>query len=308
MHLIEEKFVTAKTSEILAVASGKGGVGKTCFAVNLAVEIARRGWRTILLDADLSCSNVETVLGMQCEVRLDDFFCQKGAKNLDAIIQATPYENLRIIPGTSGLLDVANPNYQQKNALIRELHKLGADIILVDLDAGAHLNTLDFFLAAPDSGILVINPERTSIDNAFKFLRAALFRRITRFYNSPEIALLLRRCESLAEFIDSIKCSEFLEDEIREQMVAEMMTLAGSMQPRIVVNKANNVYEAKIAANILSKYARTYLLIEPELLGHVYIDSHVTEAVNSGMPFVVGQPKRKISMCIADMANRLGYF
>jgi len=87
-----------------------------------------------------------------------------------------------------------------------------------------------------------------------------------------------------------------------------MTTLAQSMRPRIVVNKANNVYEAKIATNILCKHVRQHLMIEPELLGHLYIDRHVTEAVNSGTPFVVGQPGRKISACIADMANRLGYF
>ncbi len=308
LHLIDEKFLPAQSSEILAIGSGKGGVGKTCFAVNLAIEIARRGWRTVLLDADLSCSNVEAVLGMQCETRLDEFFCQKGAKTLDGVLHDTIYENLQLIPGTSGLLDVANPRYQLKTALIRELRKLGADLILVDLDAGAHFDTLDFFLLAPDSGVLVINPERTSIDNAFKFLRAALFRRITRFYNSTEVALLLKRCESFSEFVDCVRDSDYLEEETRDQVVVEMTTLAQSMRPRIVVNKANNVYEAKIATNILCKHVRQHLMIEPELLGHLYIDRHVTEAVNSGTPFVVGQPGRKISACIADMANRLGYF
>ena len=308
MHLIEEKFLPVRSSEILAVGGGKGGVGKTCFAVNLAIEIARRGWKTVLLDADLSCANVETLLGIQCDTRLDEFFCQKGAKNLEAIIHDTGYDNLRVIPGTSGLLDVANPRYQLKVALIRELRKLGADLVVVDLDAGAHLNTLDFFLLAEDSGILVITPERTSIDNAFKFLRAALFRRITRFYNSPEVGLLLKRCESLDEFVESVRNSDLLEDEIRDQVVAEVTTLAQSMCPRIVVNKANNVYEAKIAANILCKHVRQHLMIDPELLGHLYFDQHVTEAVNLSTPFVIGQPKRKISACIADMANRLGYF
>jgi len=308
VHLIEEQHMPAAGSDILVIGGGKGGVGKTCFAVNLAIEIARRGWRTVLLDADLSCSNVETVLGVECDTRLDDFFYQKGAKSLEYVIRDTAYENLRLIPGTSGLLDVANPRYQLKVALIRELRKLGADLVLVDLDAGAHLNTLDFFLLAADSGVLVITPERTSIDNAFKFLRAALFRRVTRFYNSAEVGLLLKRCESLSEFIACVRESHALEDETREQVIEEMSALARSMRPRIVVNKAANVYEAKIAANILSKHVRQHLMIEPELLGHLYFDQHVSEAVNSGMPFVIGQPHRKISACIADMANRLGYF
>ncbi len=308
MHLIEEQYVPAEGAEILVVGGGKGGVGKTCFAVNLAIEIARRGWRTVLLDADLSCSNVEAVLGIECDTHLDDFFYQKGAKTLDHVIRDTAYENLRLVPGTSGLLDVANPRYQLKEALIRELRKLGADLVMIDLDAGAHLNTLDFFLLAADSGVLVITPERTSIDNAFKFLRAVLFRRITRFYNSREVGLLLKRCQTLPDLIACVRESDILDLATREQVVGEMQALARSMRPRIVVNKANNVYEAKIAANILCKYARQQLMIEPELLGHLYFDQHVSETVNSGVPFVVGKPKRKISACIADMANRLGYF
>jgi MinD-like ATPase involved in chromosome partitioning or flagellar assembly len=75
-----------------------------------------------------------------------------------------------------------------------------------------------------------------------------------------------------------------------------------------VVSKAANAYEAKIAANILAKYTRQHLCIEPDPLGFVYFDKYVSEAINSGVPFVVGEPQRKISGCIVDMANRLGYF
>ncbi|MFO7976833.1 MAG: P-loop NTPase, partial [Candidatus Hydrogenedentota bacterium] len=192
MHLIEEQSIARpqrKVPEVLVVGGGKGGAGKTCFASNLAVEVSRRGWRVIIVDADLSCSNVETVLGTRSERKLDDFFYQRGGKNLKRIVCETQYDNLMIISGTTGLLDVANPKYQQKVALIRELKALEADLIIVDLDAGAHLNTLDFFLMTETNGILVVTPEKTSIDNAFKFLRASLFRRVERFYQSPELAL-----------------------------------------------------------------------------------------------------------------------
>ena len=84
--------------------------------------------------------------------------------------------------------------------------------------------------------------------------------------------------------------------------------LARAFRPRIVVSKANNAYEARIAANILSKYAQQHLSIEPDNLGFVYFDKYVSEAINSGVPFVVAEPRRKISGCIVDMANRLGYF
>ena len=283
-------------------------MGKTCFSVNIAVEIARKGWRVILVDADLSCSNIETVLGARCDTRLDDFFYQKGSKDLHRILCPTQFDNLKLIPGTTGLLDVANPRYQQKVALIRELQQLDADIIIVDLDAGAHLNTLDFFLLTDTNGVLVITPERTSIDNAFKFLRAALFRRIERFYQSPEVALLLKRTESLRDFLKAVRESSVFEEQQLKHVCGEMTALAKAIRPKIVVNRANNPYEAQIAANILCKCARQQLMIEPETLGFMYFDHCVSEAVNSGVPFVVGFPKQKISACIADIATRLGFF
>ena len=294
--------------EILVVGGGKGGVGKTCVAVNLSVEIARKGWRVVLVDADLSCSNVEMVLGTRSQSCLDDFFYAKGRKDLHPILCDTPYENLRLIPGTTGLIEVANPRYQKKQALIRELHQLNADLVIIDLDAGAHLNTLDFFLIAETNGLLVVTPERTSIDNAFKFLRAALFRRIERFYQAPEVAVLLKRTESLPEFLEGLRESEFLSPEAKKTICGEIVSIARSIKPKIVINRARNAYEAQIAFNILRKHARNDLLIEPVNLGFLYFDPCVQEAVNSGKPFIVGFPEQKLSACFADVANRLGYF
>ncbi len=120
--------------------------------------------------------------------------------------------------------------------------------------------------------------------------------------------MLLKRNQCLDDFIASVRDSERFEDGVREQVVTELLKLAHSFRPRIVVNKTTNAYEAKIAANILSKYARQMLHIEPENLGHVYFDKCVSEAVNSGIPFIVSRPRLKISGCISDVANRLGYF
>lgn len=308
MHLSEEHCVPRVKPEIMAVGGGKGGVGKTCLAVNVAIEIARRGWRVVLFDADLSCSNVETIMGFRAERRVDDFFHQRGTKTLDTVLSDTPYENLRLLAGATGLLDVANPRYQQKSALIRELQRIDAHVIIIDLDAGAHLNTLDFFLTAETNGFLVITPERTSIDSAYKFLRAALFRRIERFYQSPDVAVLLRRNQTLAEFLACIRAMDGFDEGLRESICEEISGLAWAFRPKIIVNKANNAYEARIASNILSKYARQYLAVEPDNLGFVYFDKGVSDAVNSGTPFVINRPRGRATGCITDIANRLGFF
>lgn len=293
---------------IMVVGGGKGGVGKTCIAVNLAVEIARRGWRVVLVDADLSCSNVEMVLGVRPESKLDSFFLAKGRKDLAPLLCNTAYPNLRIVPGTSGLLEVANPRFQKKQAFIRELKQLDADLVILDLDAGAHLNTLDFFLLADSHGIMVITPEKTSIDNAFKFLRAALFRRIERFYQTQDVALLLNRTETLPDFLAKLHAADFLSPEQRRVISGEIVAIARSFRPKVIVNRARNAYEAQIANNILRKFARTELLVETVPMGYLCFDQAVQEAVNSSEPFVVRFPDQTLSACIADVANRLGYF
>ena len=303
----DAQFAPGVEPDLLVIGGGKGGVGKTCLAVNLAVHVAQKGWRTVLVDADLSCSNVETVLGVEGVQRLDDFFLSKGRKSLEPILCDTHFENLRFVPGTTGLLDVANPRYQQKQAFIRELRQLQADLVIIDLDAGAHLNTLDIFLLAETNGILVLTPEKTSIDNAFKFLRAALYRRIERFYQSQDVALLLKRTETLPAFLACLSKAEAFERSTRDTLCSEILALAHSIRPHIVVNRARNSYEAQIAANIFCKHARRDLEIEPHYLGHLAFDPCVQDAINSSQPFVVSHADSPIAGCVADVATRLGY-
>ena len=97
------------------------------------------------------------------------------------------------------------------------------------------------------------------------------------------------------------------EPSTRKQVCGELVAIAKSMKPKVVVNRARNAYEAQIACNILSKYARQELMIHPENLGFVFFDKCVTETINCGTPFVVSHPRSKIAGCIADISNRLGY-
>ncbi len=299
--------VPRREPELMVVGGGKGGVGKTCFSVNAAVEIGRKGWKVVLVDADLSCSNLETMLGQRAEKRLDDFFHQRGRKNLEPIVSKTKYENLSVVPGTTGLVEVANPKFQQKAALLRELRKLDADLVIIDLDAGAHLDTLDFFLQTESNGVVVITPEKTSVDNCFKFLRATLFRKIERFYRSPEVAQVLKRKETLGDLLESIRSIEDFETSMKNRLCGEIIALAQSFRPQIVVNRAKNEVEARGTANVLIKYLRQLLMIEAEMLGHVVFDTIVPQSVNSGVPFVASHPREPVARCVVDIVNRMGY-
>ena len=119
--------------------------------------------------------------------------------------------------------------------------------------------------------------------------------------------MLLKRNETLPDFIECVQSAGCFDDATKTQVCGEIVALARSLRPRIVVNKARNAYEAQIASNILAKYLRQHLRMDAEHFGFVYFDKCVSDAVNAGVPFVVSHPKQKISVCIADMANRLGF-
>ncbi|HEY1101659.1 MAG TPA: P-loop NTPase, partial [Myxococcota bacterium] len=166
----------ARSGRIVAVGGGKGGVGKTLVATNLALALARQQRRVLLVDADLGGANAHTVLGIAPPlVTLSDVISRKAA--IDDVAVGTPYPNLRFISGALDDIGAANPQHAQKMRLLRQLSHADTDVVVLDLGAGTSFNTLDFFLIA-HLGVLVVLPEPTSIENAYRFLKAAFFRRL----------------------------------------------------------------------------------------------------------------------------------
>ncbi|MEW5956487.1 MAG: MinD/ParA family protein [Chloroflexota bacterium] len=156
-------------SRVIAVASGKGGVGKTNLTVNLGLSLARRGLRVAILDADLGTANVDIVMGLQPRYHLQHVVT--GQKSLSEIIIKGPF-NLQIIPGASGLPDLADLPEPQREMLLRTLLVLdgAVDLLLIDTGAGVGRNVLQFILAAGEL-VLVTTPEPTSITDAYALIK-----------------------------------------------------------------------------------------------------------------------------------------
>ena len=159
--------------EIIAIGGGKGGTGKSFFASNLGVVLAKNNSRTLLIDADLGGANLHTCLGVQAPPYTLSDFVQSPSLRIEDVVVETPLRNLRLISGAQDILDIANPKYTQKVKLQRAIQSLDVEYIILDLGAGTTFNTLDFFLMA-DKGIVVVVPEPTSIENAYRFIKAAL--------------------------------------------------------------------------------------------------------------------------------------
>jgi flagellar biosynthesis protein FlhG len=203
------------TPTILAVGGGKGGAGKSVFSLIMAFWLARIGKRTILMDVDLGGANLHTLLGIKSPDRtLNDFLTRKFDKLEDICID-TSEKNLRLISGASDVLSMANPHFSQKIKLMTHLSRLDADYVVLDLGAGTSFNVLDFFLIAHKK-IIVLTPEPTSIQNAYIFVRNAVYRKLSRLSSKnpsldalikiamdPKNALKIRTIKELFQFIEA---------------------------------------------------------------------------------------------------------
>jgi flagellar biosynthesis protein FlhG len=162
---------------IVAIAGGKGGVGKSTVAANLALAIGRLGHRVALVDADLGAANLHTMMGaLRPKTSLAEFLDQE-VDTLDAVrLNVAP--NVDLIPGASRP-GSANLPAQQKLRLIRAIARLDADCILVDVGAGTSYTVVDL-VGAADLKLFVVAPQLPSLHNAYALLKACVHRVIRK--------------------------------------------------------------------------------------------------------------------------------
>ena len=155
---------------VVAITSGKGGVGKTNLAVNLAIALQKRGHRVLVIDADLGMANVDILLGAASRKHLLDLL--RPEVTLDDVIVRTPYD-IQYISGGSGIEKALEYDHAEKLLLQQKLADCAtrADLILVDTGAGLGRNVMDFILAA-DEVLLVTTPEPTSLTDAYAVMKA----------------------------------------------------------------------------------------------------------------------------------------
>ena len=156
------------TAKIITISSGKGGVGKTCTSVNLAVLLAQQGYKVCLFDADANLANVNIMLKLVPEYTLYDVI--SGQKSLNDI--TLDKAGINIIPGASGLTDFVSLTAEQQRRLLNTMRELKSkyDYLLIDNAAGINENVLSY-IKFSDYGIIVISPEPTSLTDAFALVR-----------------------------------------------------------------------------------------------------------------------------------------
>lgn len=159
----------ARQGQIIAVTSGKGGVGKSSIAVNMSIALASRGVRVTLVDVDLGLANADVLLNVQPRYTLSH--AVSGIRSLAELSIDGP-GGIRFIPGGSGLQDLANLSEFERQSVIAQLQKLRAstDIVVLDCGAGISQNVTSFALAA-DRIVVVTTPQPTSITDAYAMIK-----------------------------------------------------------------------------------------------------------------------------------------
>lgn len=184
-----ERIILNSRAKVIAVTSGKGGVGKTSITVNLAIALSQKGYRVIIIDADLGLSNVDVVFGIVPKYTLLDSV--NGERGILDILCDGP-SNIRFISGGSGVRELIHLDKNSLDAFIANMSLLDhiADYILIDTGAGLSDTVMNFVLSAEEV-LLVITPEPTSITDAY-----ALVKTVSHTKKDCVINVLINRADN----------------------------------------------------------------------------------------------------------------
>jgi flagellar biosynthesis protein FlhG len=291
-------------TQIYSIASGKGGVGKSFITANIGVLLAAQGQRVLLVDLDLGGPNLHTFFGLSNPRFGLNRFLSRKVKDLNQVALETRIPNLSIISSTDCSMEIANLEHAQKLKIEKAIKKLPYDQVLLDLGAGTHFNTLDFFLASNDN-LLVLTPEPTSVENAFRFIRTAYLRMIKRVlgrsvFNSILKEIVQRSGNGVAKLADMLKLfakRDAHKGRLLEQRLAEFRF-------HFVLNQFSTELNAAFGRRI-EKTCNRHFYSTFQFLGNISYDQRVHTAVFSRKLFVNEYPYTSTATDLQNITDKL---
>ncbi|PLX95476.1 MAG: MinD/ParA family protein [Desulfuromonas sp.] len=265
---------------LIPVGGGKGGVGKSLTAANLAAALAGLGKRTILLDLDLGGSNLYSYLGLpNSNPGIGDYLMTKEGTLADYQVD-TAYPGLSYIPGDGRTPFMANLSYAHKIKLAREIRRLEADYLIVDIGAGTSFNTIDYFSLAP-LGMLLTTPDTPSLMNMLAFLKSFLLRNIiARIKHIPQTEKLIRTIQrqTVSSALLTVDMIRKRLQEISPLAAREADLIIQTYRPRVVFNLADEAEDILVARPVESA-ALKQLSLRIDWFGLLFHDSQVRRSV-----------------------------
>jgi flagellar biosynthesis protein FlhG len=295
----------APRRQIWSLGGGKGGIGKSLLTASLGWQLARLGKRVVLVDADLGGANLHTCLGLPAPALTMGDFIRRRVGTIEEVAQETGCPGLRLISGASDFLSAANIKHQQKVRVLNRIRALDVDIVLIDLGAGTSFNILDFFLIS-DVGMLAVVPEPTSIENSYRFIKSALYRRLRE----------LAQTEAVREIVESaldpknpwgIRTPPDLLAAVEREAPGQSEPLKeaiSTFHPRFVVNQVRGPADIAIGHQLVTACTR-HLGIRATYAGFVDYDDTVWQCVRQRRLFMAAFPHCRAAEKVTRLARAL---
>ena len=275
-----------REGEIWAVGGGKGGTGKTFFTSSSGMHLARKGRNVVLVDMDIGGANLHSFFGIGRPLKSLTSFFEMGT-SLSDLATTTDQPGISLITGDVHSISSDKVTFSQKLKLFRQIMKLNAQNVIIDLGAGSHNNTLDTFLIA-DKMIVVLVPEVIAIENMYHFIKNALFRKIKKTlkdYGFKEIVQHIwdRRqsygITNLRELIDYLGESFSCIGTILDHEMA-------GFRIHLVLNMVRTNQDILLGASIKS-VMRKYLGVPILYSGHIEYNDAVWKSIRERRPFML---------------------
>lgn len=269
-------------AEILAIASGKGGVGKSFFAANLAMSMVNKGESVLLVDGDLGGANLHNFVGLKAPGKsLYNFIREKIP--IEDLILKTP-ANVDFIGGAGDILGMAHINNFEKLKILNYLKRTNYRYVVLDLGAGTSYNMIDFFNFS-EKKVLIMTSEPTSIENSYGFLKVSIYRKIEKYLQGDKrfenVCKKLRsRSMNYQKVADILEDLEYVDKVVREKVEQ----LISNYKAGIVLNMLKYKKELNIFYGF-ENVSKKYLSISIEKIGFIPYDISVSDSLKRLLPY-----------------------
>lgn len=275
---------------IIAIGGGKGGIGKSFVSSNLAVCLARLGRSVTVMDLDLGSANLHTCLGVQSpQLSLTDFLSGR-VRSLSDLSTPTEINSLHLIGGFNDALNIANMTEAQKDMVLKDLSNIQSEFLILDLGAGTAENTLDFFLAA-DTQLLVITPEPTSIENSYRFLKSAYYRRLRIAETEHQLNDLIDQAMDQKNSLGIKTPADLMKHMLSQNpdKKSELIEVLKSFNVQVLMNQARTRSDIELGMSVKS-VCRKYFGIQTEFAGYIDYDNAAWQSLRRKRPVVLEYP------------------
>lgn len=226
--------------QVWAFGGAKGGVGRSVICAATAFALVQQGKKVIALDFDLGSANLHTLMGIIQPKRNLEQWILGQANSLADVCSPTSLPGLSLISGGASIYNPSHPSPEQLKRLLQEALALEADYILIDLGAGIHPHTLDFFNVAGRS-FIITTPEPTAIQNTYAFFKASLIRRIEVVLGPyPWLRKILQRAASakgnarITSIGQLLNMLQELDGDVNRKIIEQLQ----SLKAPLIINRA----------------------------------------------------------------------